>query len=122
MAQGQTYVLAEALQKLGQIQIAMAVAEALSMKVPNMVLERVFLTERPKAERRNLLRHGRNHRKSETAARQMIFDTALSEIHMTDQPEPVDQSDIFDCFSLGAHAIQLRAWTEMRGSFLIEEV
>jgi hypothetical protein len=88
------------------------------MKVLNMTLELVFLTELPTGGRRKLMEHCRNHRKMVREARQTIVGTALSEIHMSAAPP----RGIFDCFSLGAHAIQPQTWTETRGHFLIEVV
>ena len=82
MAQLQTSVQVEDLQKPGQIPFVMAVVEALSMKMPNMTLERVFLTEQPTDGRRNLMEHCRNHRKLARVGRQTIVDTALSERHI----------------------------------------
>ena len=85
LGQIQTSVPADALQELEQIRFAMEVAEALSMKVSNMTLELVFLTERPTGERRMLMmmEYCQNHRKLVRVARQMIVGTALSERHMS---------------------------------------
>jgi hypothetical protein len=121
----QTSVPVEALQILGQIPFAMEVAKALSMEVPNMTLERVFLTKPPTGERWNLMKHDQNRRKLVRAARQMIVDTARSEIHMAArlvQAWAALPKGIFDYFSLDVHAIQQRIWTEMRGYFLSEVV
>jgi hypothetical protein len=82
LGQAQTYVPAETLQKLEQIPFEMAVVDALCM---DMALERVFLMERSKAERRNLMEHDRNHRRLARTVNQMIVDTALSGTDMAAQ-------------------------------------
>jgi hypothetical protein len=86
LAQVQTSVPAEVLQNPEQIPFEMAVVKALSMKVLNMTLEGVFLTERPMGERLNLMKHDWHHRKLVKTERQTIVDTALSEICMAARP------------------------------------
>ena len=63
LAQIQTSVPTEVLQKQGQIPFVMAVVVAPSMTVLNMMLERVFLTERLTGGRKKLIDHYQNHRK-----------------------------------------------------------